>query len=199
LDVSNVVPPASTKASKICRHASGPALVSAVPKLAVPSAYSETRSPGRRPRLRPDVDGRHRRRVRPLDRGDLPVLREQGRARRRRLRAGRRSVPAGAHRRGRRRVPRPRADLGPGAGPRSPGGEVYAEAALSPALAAIVTQQLATLRAAVAELLPERHREDAANLAEAFVAVCVGYNQQLAVRGDLDPAPFTEALMALLS
>jgi hypothetical protein len=71
--------------------------------------------------------------------------------------------------------------------------QAYAEAALSPALAAIVAQQLATRRGRRAA--PERHRDDAANLAEAFVAVCVGYNQQLAVRGDLDPAPFTEALI----
>lgn len=77
--------------------------------------------------------------------------------------------------------------------------QIYAEAALSPALAAIVAQQLAALRSAVAELVPDVCPDgDAGQIAEAFVAVCVGYNQQLAVRGDLDPAPFTRALMAVL-
>lgn len=77
--------------------------------------------------------------------------------------------------------------------------QIYAEAALSPALAAIVAQQLAAMRAAVAELIAdERPNVDAEAVAEAFVAVGIGYNQQLAVRGDLDPAPFTRALMSLL-
>jgi hypothetical protein len=51
LDVSNVVPPAATKASKIERDASGPAPASDVLKLAVPSAYSDTRSPAFRPKV----------------------------------------------------------------------------------------------------------------------------------------------------
>jgi hypothetical protein len=34
--------------------------------------------------------------------------------------------------------------------------------------------------------------------AEAFVAVCSAYNQQLAVRGDIDPAPYRRALMGLV-
>lgn len=76
--------------------------------------------------------------------------------------------------------------------------QIYAEAALSPPLAAIVQQQLAGLRSAVAALLADRSEEDAASTAEAFVAVCVGYSSQLAVRGDLDPAPFAAALMAVL-
>jgi AcrR family transcriptional regulator len=77
--------------------------------------------------------------------------------------------------------------------------QIYAEAALSPALAAIVAQQLAAMRAAVAELIPDDSPSgDAGQVAEAFVAVCSGYSQQLAVRGDLDPAPFTRALMAVL-
>lgn len=46
-----MVPPAATKASKICREASGPALVAEVPKFAVPSAYSDTRSPVSRPNV----------------------------------------------------------------------------------------------------------------------------------------------------
>jgi TetR/AcrR family transcriptional regulator, transcriptional repressor of aconitase len=76
--------------------------------------------------------------------------------------------------------------------------QIYAEAAVSPPLATIVGQQLLTLRAAIATLLVERTPEDAARIAEAFVAVCHGYGQQLAVRGDLDPAPFSTALMAMI-
>lgn len=76
--------------------------------------------------------------------------------------------------------------------------QIYAEAALSPALASIVQQQLTALRTAVAELIPESCGGDPAQVAEAFVAICSGYSQQLAVRGDLDPAPFTKALVALL-
>jgi TetR/AcrR family transcriptional regulator, transcriptional repressor of aconitase len=77
--------------------------------------------------------------------------------------------------------------------------QIYAEAALSPALAAIVAQQLSVMRAAVAELIPDDSPNgDAGQMAEAFVAICSGYSQQLAVRGDLDPAPFSKALMAVL-
>jgi AcrR family transcriptional regulator len=76
--------------------------------------------------------------------------------------------------------------------------QIYAEAALSPALATIVQEQLAAMRAAVVELLPPTRSSDAAQISEAFVAICSSYNQQLAVRGDLDPAPFTRALMAIL-
>lgn len=76
--------------------------------------------------------------------------------------------------------------------------QIYAEAALSPPLTAIVERQLAGLRSAVAALLTDRTEEDAARIAEAFVAICVGYTQQLAVRGDLDPSPFTASVMAVL-
>jgi AcrR family transcriptional regulator len=76
--------------------------------------------------------------------------------------------------------------------------QIYAEAALSPTLAAIVAQQLAAMRATVAELIPERCPNDVEQITEAFVTICSGYSQQLAVRGDLDPAPFTRALMAIL-
>ena len=76
--------------------------------------------------------------------------------------------------------------------------QIYAEAAVSPALAAVVRQQLAALRAAVAELVPESRRPQAAAIAEAFVALCTSYSQQLAIRGDLDPAPFTAALTAIV-
>ena len=76
--------------------------------------------------------------------------------------------------------------------------QIMAEAALSPALAAIVQQQLAAHRQAVTALLPGVPERDAQQTAEAFVAICGGYNQQLAVRGDVDPAPFTAALLAVL-
>jgi AcrR family transcriptional regulator len=76
--------------------------------------------------------------------------------------------------------------------------QVYAEAALSPGLAAIVERQLSEMRQAVVDLLPVGRYEDPEQIAEAFVAVCSGYNQQLGIRGDLDPAPFVTALMAIL-
>ena len=76
--------------------------------------------------------------------------------------------------------------------------QIYAEAAVSPSLAAVVQQQLAAMRAAVAELVPDRRRRDAEQIAEAFVALCSSYSQQLAIRGDLDPAPFAAALMAII-
>lgn len=77
--------------------------------------------------------------------------------------------------------------------------QIYAEAALSPALAEIVQQQLSAMRAAVADLIADdRPNGDAGQIAEAFVAICGGYSEQLAVRGDLDPAPFAKALMAIL-
>jgi AcrR family transcriptional regulator len=76
--------------------------------------------------------------------------------------------------------------------------QIYAEAAVSPPLAAVVQQQLSAMRAAVAELVPDRRRRHAGQIAEAFVAVCSSYSQQLAIRGDLDPAPFTAALMAII-
>jgi TetR/AcrR family transcriptional regulator, transcriptional repressor of aconitase len=77
--------------------------------------------------------------------------------------------------------------------------QIYAEAALSPALAVIVQQQLAAMRAAVADLVADNNRPgDAEQIAEAFVAICSGYSDQLAVRGDLEPEPFTNALMTIL-
>ncbi len=77
--------------------------------------------------------------------------------------------------------------------------QIYAEAAVSPALAAVVQKQLAAMRAAVAELVPDGRRRAAGPIAEAFVALCSSYSQQLAIRGDLDPAPFTAALMAIIN
>ena len=76
--------------------------------------------------------------------------------------------------------------------------QIFAEAAVSPPLAAVVQQQLAAMRATIAELVPARRRRSAEQIAEAFVAVCSSYSQQLAIRGDLDPAPFTTALMAIV-
>jgi AcrR family transcriptional regulator len=75
--------------------------------------------------------------------------------------------------------------------------QIFAEAAISPPLAVLVQQQLSDLRDAVAALLPEQ--PNTARIAEAFVALCIGYTQQLAIRGDLDPAPFAAALMAILN
>jgi AcrR family transcriptional regulator len=77
--------------------------------------------------------------------------------------------------------------------------QIYAEAAVSPTLAAVVQEQLAAMRAAIVDLLPDDQNGDAGQIAEAFVAVCSAYREQLAVRGDLDPAPFTRALMAILN
>lgn len=75
--------------------------------------------------------------------------------------------------------------------------QIYAEAAASPPLAALVQRQLDDLRRSVAALLPDRDPVQAQQIAEAFVALCQGYNQQLAVRGDVDPAPFARALTAI--
>jgi len=77
--------------------------------------------------------------------------------------------------------------------------QVYGEAAVSPALAKIVEHQLAAMRAAVTDLILDGRSGEAEPIAEAFVAVSSAYSQQLAVRGDLDPAPFTRALMAILT
>ncbi|PSM44690.1 TetR/AcrR family transcriptional regulator [Streptomyces dioscori] len=76
--------------------------------------------------------------------------------------------------------------------------QIYAEASVSPQLAVVVRQQLAAMRAAVAELVPDRRKQHAEQIAEGFAAVCMSYSQQLAIRGDLDPAPFTAALMTII-
>ncbi|MGW1464377.1 TetR/AcrR family transcriptional regulator [Streptomyces sp. NPDC002308] len=76
--------------------------------------------------------------------------------------------------------------------------QIYAEAAVAPSLAALVQRQLQEMREAVAALLPDRDPAHAARTAEAFVALCHGYTQQLAVRGDLDPAPYAAALVAII-
>jgi TetR/AcrR family transcriptional regulator, transcriptional repressor of aconitase len=76
--------------------------------------------------------------------------------------------------------------------------QIYAEAAVSPGLAAVVDRQLAAVRAAVAERLPHRAPAEAAAVAEAFTTLCAGYTLQLAVRGDVDPAPYAAALMAIV-
>jgi AcrR family transcriptional regulator len=76
--------------------------------------------------------------------------------------------------------------------------QIYAEAAVSPALAKVVRRQLDRLRSALVELIPDGRRDEAEAIAEAFVALSSGYSQQLSVRGDLDPAPFARALMAIV-
>ncbi len=76
--------------------------------------------------------------------------------------------------------------------------QIYAEAAVSPALAQVVRRQLDRLRSAVVELIPDGRDDEAEGIAEAFVALSSGYAQQLAVRGDLDPAPFARALIAIV-
>jgi AcrR family transcriptional regulator len=76
--------------------------------------------------------------------------------------------------------------------------QIYAEAAISPSLGAVVQQQLSAMRAAIAALVPAHRRRDTEQIAEAFVAICSSYSQQLAIRGDLDPAPFSTALMAIV-
>jgi AcrR family transcriptional regulator len=76
--------------------------------------------------------------------------------------------------------------------------QIYAEAAVSPQLAAVVQRQLAAMRAAIAELVPDPRRPQAGEIAEVFVALCAAYSQQLAIRGDVDPAPFATALMAII-
>ena len=76
--------------------------------------------------------------------------------------------------------------------------QVYAEASLSPALADVVARQVSAMRARVVDLMPDDSDGDAEQIAEAFVAICGAYNQQLALRGDVDPAPFVRALAATL-
>ncbi|MDT5078568.1 MAG: hypothetical protein QOJ80_3205 [Mycobacterium sp.] len=77
--------------------------------------------------------------------------------------------------------------------------QIYAEAALSPPLARIVSSQMSAMRTAVADLIKrDLPACDVERGAEAFVAISVGYNQQLAVRGDVDPSPLVGALMAIL-
>lgn len=76
--------------------------------------------------------------------------------------------------------------------------QIYAEASLSPALADVVQRQLTSLRDQVVELMPGVRKRRALQVAEAFMAICVGYGQQLAVRGDVDSAPFAAALLATI-
>jgi hypothetical protein len=56
---------------------------------------------------------------------------------------------------------------------------------------------IATKRARKAPI-PGDQAAQADEIAEAFVAVCIGYGEQLAIRSDLDPASFTRALMAIV-
>ncbi|MFJ9174440.1 TetR/AcrR family transcriptional regulator [Streptomyces sp. NPDC102360] len=75
--------------------------------------------------------------------------------------------------------------------------QIYAEAAVSANLASLVARQLKELRQAVVALLPDHEPAHADRIAEAFVALCQAYSQQLAVRDDVDPAPFAAALVAI--
>ncbi|MCL3817543.1 hypothetical protein [Aeromicrobium wangtongii] len=59
----------------------------------------------------------------------------------------------------------------------------------------MVTCQLAELRASVVASMPAAADSRAEQAAEAFVAICVGYSLQLAVRGDVDSAPIAAALL----
>ncbi|WOC13299.1 TetR/AcrR family transcriptional regulator [Gordonia sp. MP11Mi] len=77
--------------------------------------------------------------------------------------------------------------------------QIYAEAAVSDPLAALVQSQLNELRAAIAALMPDRAPTDAQGVADSFIALCRGYSQQLAVCGDVDPAPYTAALIRITS
>jgi AcrR family transcriptional regulator len=58
---------------------------------------------------------------------------------------------------------------------------VNAEAALSKDLAALLRGQLEELQNRIAELVPDQDTESASRLAGAFVALCQGYSQQMAV------------------
>lgn len=75
--------------------------------------------------------------------------------------------------------------------------QIYAEAAVNPALATLVAHQLEEMRRSLAALLPHHDEAHATRIAESFVALCHGYTQQLAVRGDVDPAPYAAALLTI--
>ncbi|UVY85553.1 TetR/AcrR family transcriptional regulator [Brachybacterium sp. NBEC-018] len=75
--------------------------------------------------------------------------------------------------------------------------QIYAEAAVNPTLRQLVSGQLDELRASVESRLPGRDAGGRQEIAETFVALSQGYVGQLAVRGDVDPAPFVDALAAL--
>ena len=75
--------------------------------------------------------------------------------------------------------------------------QIYAEAAVTPTLRRLVASQLDDLRASVEARLARRDDTRRQEIAEAFVALCQGYVGQMAVRGDVDPAPFADALAAV--
>jgi AcrR family transcriptional regulator len=83
--------------------------------------------------------------------------------------------------------------------------QIYAEAALSDDLTEIVQVQQANARRAVADLVNSARRNGelppgrpAEDVAEAFIAVLTGFSLQLALRGEVDPAPFAAALGAIV-
>ena len=113
--------------------------------------------------------------------------------------AGQRGIPDGTHPRGRRPTSWSTCGRAPETGTRPAdrpdlrrGGGLAARWRRSSA----TTRRAA--RGASPTWSPTARRDDAGAIAEAFVALCSGYTQQLAVRGDLDPAPFAAALMAIV-
>ena len=77
--------------------------------------------------------------------------------------------------------------------------QIYAEAAYAPTLAAMIQEQWAVARSAIADLVrAERPEADAEGTAEAFLTVLHGFNLQLAVRGDLGTASAAQALLAIV-
>jgi AcrR family transcriptional regulator len=77
--------------------------------------------------------------------------------------------------------------------------QIYAEASYSPTLAALIKDQWTAGRNAIAEVIrTERPDADVEATAEAFLSVLNGFTMQLAVRGDLDAAPYTRALLAIV-
>lgn len=75
--------------------------------------------------------------------------------------------------------------------------QIYAEAALSDDLAALVRGQLDELRERIAGLLTDRDAEDARRASGAFVTLCQGYSQQMAVKIDIDIEAAAAALLAI--
>ena len=76
--------------------------------------------------------------------------------------------------------------------------QIYAEASLSDDLAALVRGQLDELRTKIAGLLIDREEEDARRISGAFVALCQGYSQQMAVKNDVDLDDAVAALRWLI-
>lgn len=76
--------------------------------------------------------------------------------------------------------------------------QIYAEAALSDDLAALVRGQLDELREQIAGLLTDREAEDARRISGAFVALCQGYSQQMAVKIDVNTDDAVATLLEVI-